>query len=267
MGFYNLETLKEDAKRCGVRVLNPDINASLEQCSVMESSLLLGFLSAQNLGRTGASDIVKARRQGGLFTSLGDVIERTGLRREALEKLALGGAFDALVSDRRAALWEIGLRYRAGNQPSLRLPVEQDMAQLPLFNQWEAMTGEYHTLGLYPGGHLMAFLRKYLDRDVLNSQQVLEFEEGAEVTVAGLVVRRQQPHARAVFITLEDEFGHTPLVVWPTVYERYRLALRDPVLIMRGEVSRRDSTFNIIVKQVQKVQIQERDLPKAKNWQ
>ena len=267
MGFYNLETLKEDAKRCGVRVLNPDINASLEQCSVMDGSLLLGFLSARNLGRTGASDIVKARRQGGLFTSLGDVIERTGLRREALEKLALGGAFDALVPDRRAALWEIGLRYRAGNQPSLRLPVEQDMAQLPLFNQWEAMTGEYHTLGLYPGGHLMAFLRKFLDRDVLNSQQVLEFEEGAEVTVAGLVVRRQQPHARAVFITLEDEFGHTPLVVWPTVYERYRLALREPVLIMRGEVSRRDSTFNIIVKQVQKIQIQERDLPKAKNWQ
>ena len=28
MGFYNLETLKEDAKRHGIRVLNPDINRS-----------------------------------------------------------------------------------------------------------------------------------------------------------------------------------------------------------------------------------------------
>ena len=28
MGFYNLETLKEDAKRHGVQVLNPDVNRS-----------------------------------------------------------------------------------------------------------------------------------------------------------------------------------------------------------------------------------------------
>ena len=29
MGFYNLETLKEDAKRHGITVLNPDINKSM----------------------------------------------------------------------------------------------------------------------------------------------------------------------------------------------------------------------------------------------
>jgi len=26
MGFYNLETLKEDARRHGIQILNPDIN-------------------------------------------------------------------------------------------------------------------------------------------------------------------------------------------------------------------------------------------------
>ena len=34
MGFYNLETLKEDAKRHGIRVLNPDINRSVEECVI-----------------------------------------------------------------------------------------------------------------------------------------------------------------------------------------------------------------------------------------
>ena len=34
MGFYNLETLKEDARRYGVTVLNPDINASSEKAIV-----------------------------------------------------------------------------------------------------------------------------------------------------------------------------------------------------------------------------------------
>ncbi len=268
MGFYNLETLKEDAKLWGIAVLNPDINASDELCRIKDESLLLGFLNVRDVGRAGAAAIVAARRMGGPFTSLADVIERAGLRREALEKLAVGGAFDALTPDRRTALWEIGLRYRpGGNQRPLSLPVAQDMAQLPMFSEWETMTGEYYTLGLYPGGHLMGFLRQYLPPHVLNSEQVLAFDEGDEVTVAGLVVRRQQPHAKAVFITLEDEWGHVSLVVWPSVYEQYRLVLREPVLIMRGEVSRRDDMFNIIVKQVERVPVLRRNVPQSKDWQ
>jgi len=39
MGFYNLETLKEDARRHGVPVLNPDINASVEKCIIASSAL------------------------------------------------------------------------------------------------------------------------------------------------------------------------------------------------------------------------------------
>ena len=34
MGFYNLETLKEDAKRHGITVLNPDINLSSDKCTI-----------------------------------------------------------------------------------------------------------------------------------------------------------------------------------------------------------------------------------------
>jgi len=34
MGFYNLETLKEDAKRHGIRILNPDVNGSQAKCVI-----------------------------------------------------------------------------------------------------------------------------------------------------------------------------------------------------------------------------------------
>ena len=113
-------------------------------------------------------------------------------------------------------MWEVGLRYRPGGyQQPLPLPVEQDMADLPAQSPWETMAGEYRTMGLYPRGHLMAMLRDHLPPGVSTSQEVLQLRDGAEVTVAGLVIRRQRPLAKAVFVTLEDEFGHTPLVVWP----------------------------------------------------
>ena len=266
MGFYNLETLKEDAKRHGVRVLNPHINESGAKCIIKDEALLLGFLNVKSVGETAAEAIVQSREKGGPFSSLGDAMQRTGLRREALEKLALAGAFDCLIPDRRAALWEVGLRYRpVGAQQALALPVEQDAADLPTLSDWEVMLAEYATMGLHPNGHFMAHIRPHLDPQVLPSDRVPGLEDGTEVTVAGLVIRRQHPGARAVFITLEDEFGHTPLIVWPDVFQRYRLVIREPVLKARGVVSRREGTMNVDVSHLESIRTGYA-LPKSKDW-
>jgi error-prone DNA polymerase len=266
MGFYNLETLKEDAKRHGIPVLNPDINASLEKCTIKGESLLLGFLQVRGFGAAGARAIVAAREREGPFISLADAMGHTGLKREAIENLIMAGALDSLVSGRRSALWEVGLRYRpAGQQRVLQLPVEQDMAELAQPSQWETMEAEYHALGLYPQGHLMAMLRPHLAPGVLTSQDVTDLPDAAQVTTAGLVIRRQRPLGKAVYITLEDEFGHIPLVVWPRAYERLRRALHESLLLVQGVVSRQEGTMNIVVRQARPIKGM-RDLLRARNW-
>ena len=165
MGFYNLETLKEDASRHRIGVLNPGVNASVEKCIITGGDLLLGLLNVKGIGEAAAQSIVAARTRGGPFSSLADAMERTGLHREPLEALVEAGAFDSLAPDRRAALWEVGVRYRPmGRQGVLPLPVEQDMAPLSPLGPWDATVGEYRTMGLYPRGHLMAMLRPRLGR-------------------------------------------------------------------------------------------------------
>ena len=266
MGFYNLETLKEDARRHGVDVLNPDINESQGKCIIKDESLLVGFLNVKGVGGTGSKEIVEAREDKGPFGSLADAMARTGLQRETIENLVMAGTFDSLVPDRRTALWEVGLRYRpVGAQLTLSLPVEQDMTDLPSLSQWEVMLAEYRTMGLHPNGHFMAHVRPHLDKGVLPSDEVADMEDGTEVTVAGLVIRRQHPGAKAVFITLEDEFGHVPLVVWPPAFERYRLVLGEPVLKVRGIVSHREDSMNVVVSHVESIETAY-DLPKSRNW-
>ena len=276
MGFYNTETLKEDAKRHGITVLNPDINHSREGCIIRNESLLLGLRYVRGMGGVAASQAVSLREQGGPFKSLAEAMERTGLQREVIENLVIAGAFDTLdvgvaeveeKTGRRQALWEVGLRYQAINtQQRLPLPVEQDMAKLPEQSEWETMGEEYRILGLYPEGHLMSTARPYLRRDILSSRDIEAKADGDIVTVAGLVIRRQRPLAKAVFLTLEDEFGHIPLVVWPGEFAKYRQVIREPLLIIRGEVSRRDGTMNIVVKHVKPMPAIN-NLPKAKSWQ
>ena len=266
MGFYNLETLKEDAKRHYIDVLNPDVNRSLEGCVVEGDAMRLGFLHVAAVGPAAARAIVEAGERNGPFKSVADFMERTGLLRQALDNLADAGAFDSLVDDRRAVRWEIGLRYRpVDGQTALSLPTSQDMVALPQLTAWEEMEGEYRTMGVHPRGHVMARLRKRLGPSVTTSRNVEDLQDGVEVTVAGLVIRRQRPLGKAVFITLEDEFGHTPLILWPRVYERYRQVLKESFVVVRGIVSRRDGTMNVVASQAWALSALP-VAPKAKNW-
>ena len=226
----------------------------------------MGLLNVKGVGEAAATAIVQERALNGTDVSLADFMRRTGLQREAIDNLLLAGAFDSLTPARRQAMWEAGLLYRpAGAQLALPLPVDQDMADLPSITPWESMAGEYQTMGVYPGGHLMAHVRPHLPKEVIPSHDVPDLEDGKNVTVAGLVIRRQRPLAKAVFITLEDEFGHVPMIVWPAVYERYRLVLREPVLLARGVVSRRDGTMNIVLTHAESLEMLV-DTPRSKNW-
>ena len=167
---------------------------------------------------------------------------------------------------RRETKWEVGLRYRpVGRQLAFELPVEQDMVALPEASEWDVMKGEYQTLGMYPRGHLMEKLRPHLPPDVIRSIDIRDLEDGDSIRVAGVVIRRQRPLAKAVFITLEDETGHTPLVIWPDVYQRVRRLAREAILLCRGTVSHREGTLNVVVSTVQPVPTDISSL-KSKDW-
>jgi error-prone DNA polymerase len=266
MGFYNLETLKEDARRHGIQVLNPDINKSRTRCIIENNALRLGFLNVLELGETSAAAIEKAREKQGAFPSIGEFLERTGVLEEVAFNLASAGAFDSLEMNRRRVKWEIGLRYRPVNsQLALGLPVKQDLVELESPSDWEKMRGEYSVLSLFPAGHIMARLRSSFGKNVCCSKDIEKMADGAKVIAAGLVIRRQRPLGKVVFITLEDEFGHIPLMVFPQVYELHEHQFKSPFLKIKGTLCRREGTHNVVVTEVEPFKALEK-VPESKDW-
>jgi len=265
MGFYNLETLKEDAKRHGIRVLNPDVNRSRSNSVIEDGALRLGFLHVLGLGQASARAIEKAQKDRP-FASIGDFLERTGVLLETAFNLAGAGAFDCLEPNRRKAKWEIGLRYRPINsQLPLPLPVEQDMIELAGPADWERMREEYGVLSLFPGGHIMGKLRHRFNGGFFTSRDIENLGDGAQVKTAGLVIRRQRPHGKVVYITLEDEFGHIPCLAFARVYERYEHQFRSAFLAIGGRLSRREGTHNVVIQRVQPFSALEK-VPQSKDW-
>ena len=152
MGFYPMETLKQDARRFGVPFLNPCVNRSDAKCAPMGDAVLVGLRFVRDVGEKGADGILRERKRGGAYTGAGDLARRVGLKPQAIESLVMAGAFDALTSNRRQALWEAGLhpRPRRNGQAALPASTDASVPQLADFTDAEKMAAEYAVLGIYP---------------------------------------------------------------------------------------------------------------------
>ncbi len=257
MGFYPLETIKEDARRFGVTFLNPCVNRSHVRCIPDDGFLLLGLGIIKDVGEESARAMVDEREMHGLYTCPADLVRRTGLKPRAVLSLALAGALDGLNPNRREALWEAGLSTRPTRRGQRAFPVsvEDGVPDLTDFTPFDRMAGEYRVMGVYPKGHLMEFVRPGLSADVLPASAVEDVEEGREILVAGWPVARQHPRGKegTVFVTLEDETGDVQLILWPRVFARHRGELRSNVLLAKGVVSRWDGTTNLVVSELRRV--------------
>ncbi|MDP9365867.1 MAG: DNA polymerase III subunit alpha, partial [Chloroflexota bacterium] len=102
MGFYPPHVLTNDAKRHGVRVLPPDVNASGVRCSVDGNAVRIGLGFVAELGEEAATRLVAERAANGRYRSLADLVRRVPLRIEAAENLvAVGAAADCFGLGRR----------------------------------------------------------------------------------------------------------------------------------------------------------------------
>ena len=269
MGFYPMETLKEDARRFRVPFLNPCVNRSRVRCTPSDGSVLLGLKLIKDVGAEYAGTIVSERGRGGPYSGAGDLVRRTGLSPAAAESLVLAGALDAITPSRREALWDAGLSTRPSRNGQRALPasMEDGIPELSDFTAYEKMAGEYMTMGIYPRGHLMEFVRPTLGPGILPAAEVEGRCDGEEVVVAGWPVARQHPRGRngTVFVTIEDETGDVQLILWSRVFARCRARLRSRVIQATGQVSRWDGTTNIVVSGIETIDTRV-PMPAAHDW-
>ena len=76
-----------------------------------------------------------------------------------------------------------------------------------------------------------------------------EPRNGARVVVAGLVLVRQRPGTAkgVIFITLEDETGVANVVVWRSMYEKFRRAvIAGRLLRVTGKLQRENGVAHVV---------------------
>ncbi|HEX5972672.1 MAG TPA: PHP domain-containing protein [Gemmatimonadaceae bacterium] len=285
MGFYAPGTIVEDAKRHGVEVRPADVtvskwDATLEpriaepaRTSTSPSAakpapaVRLGIRSVRGLGAAARTKLERALAERP-FTSVEDVVQRSGLDRRGLRHLAEAGALDGLLPDepdvrrRRAALWAVldAARGDAGPlAPRRRASRSEGAAPLPPMSRVELTEADYRMTGISLAGHPMIHVRDLLvPNGVRTARDLLRHgRDGETVATAGLVICRQRPGTAKgfVFLTLEDETGLINVVVTPQRFERQALLIsRTPLLLVRGVLQVEQKVVNVRAKQFRALQ-------------
>ncbi len=261
MGFYAPAQLVRDARNHGVEVRPIDVNRS-ELDSTLEPvqgstrhAVRLGLRLVAGLAENDALALVQARGEG--YRSPDEIARRAGCRRPALDRLAQADAFGSMQLERRQALWKASAL--DGKMPPLFLHsganlFEEPEVELPPLTPSQEVVKDYRATGLTLREHPLAFLRAGLQaRRVITAEQLGRTSNGKVVTVAGLVLFRQQPMTakNTIFLTLEDETGALNLIVWKHVHEKYRRAVYAGKLLgCQGVVQREGQVLHVVVNRV-----------------
>lgn len=252
MGFYSPQSLVADARRHGIVVHGPDVNASLAHATLAEAGtqVRIGLGVVRGIGTDLAERLVADREAHGPFASLLDLTARVQLSAAQAEALATAGAFDCFSISRREALWTAAAA--AGQRPD-RLPgvgVATQTPALPGMSAIELAAANVWATGVSPDSFPTQFLRADLDAlGVIPADQLLSVPDGTRVLVAGAVTHRQRPAtARGVtFVNLEDETGMVNVLCTPGVWQRHRrLAQTAMALLIRGRVQNASGAVTVL---------------------
>lgn len=104
-----LKVLMGECKRMGIRVLQPDVNASEERFSVQANGdIRFGLSAIKSVGSDAMARVTEERRKNGPYKSVYDFVKRTATgdcNRKNIEGLIKSGAFDSLTPDGNRAYY------------------------------------------------------------------------------------------------------------------------------------------------------------------
>jgi DNA polymerase-3 subunit alpha len=256
-----------ECKKMGIDVLPPDVNESFVEFAVVpgdKPQVRFGMAAVKNVGTSAVEEILRARAENGHFDTLEDFLSTVNSRivnRKALESLIKAGAFDRF-SDRSTLLSNLdAMTAYAG-----RLQKQQNSGQTDIFGMisddetehikpqlalaapavkydtHEQLMWERELLGLYLSKNPLEIYEDYLAEQTVPLNSIKPEHDGKNVTIGGAIADVREITTKngqkMAFVKLEDQFGETELILFPSSYQQtLGIWERDRVILARGKVN------------------------------
>ena len=256
-----------ECRRMGIKVLVPDVNESFARFTSVGTDIRFGMAAVRGVGSNVVDLIVKARDAKGTFESFHDFlrkVDQQACKKNVVESLIKGGAFDSLEHPRRGLL-QI---HAEAIDAVADVKKQEAMGQFDLFgsmgadddastnfevavppHEWpkrEKLAFERDVLGLYVSDHPLHGLEHVLasaaDTTIAGLLEENAYADKDVVTIAGILTgverkinKQGQYWAKA---TVEDLEGSVEIFIFARTYETVgHLVAEDQVVVVSGRVS------------------------------
>ncbi len=245
-GFYAPFAYLSEARRMGLQVLPPDINASELHYAGAGATLRVGLMQLQGLNRQAITALLRQRRQGGPFLSFADFLDRVAIDPADGMLLVKAGCFDACEGQARrpALLWQLLARQKRCDQDGSGLLFEPDNTGLPepcSYDEKTILNQELETVGMLLSRHPLALHRSEIDRlKPVRADRMAQWVGRYIVMIGWWVTGKtvQDKNGRPMeFVSFEDTTAIYDVTFFPRAYERFcRQLSRYRPYLLKGRV-------------------------------
>ena len=258
---YILETRQKE-----IMVLPPSINHSRYSFHVERSGIRYSLSAIKNVGAAALKEIYEARKRK-RFEDLFDFCIRVSAKavnRKTLEFLVHSGAFDEFGEDRAVLLASLDVAiehaqiFKPNDEDQFAL-FEDDMIPKPKYVQVDPISlenklaFEKEALGFYLSDHPISIY----DKSLKLSGAFLLYQLNPEMkrAVSGVYISalksiRTKKGDSMSFLTVSDSSGEMEAVVFPNVYKRFQIVLKQgSFVLIEGKVEEREGQLQFIIQQ------------------
>lgn len=267
-----------EAQKYGSTVLAPDINKSYLEYAPDGDNIRFGMAAIKGVGAPVVEAIIKEREENGDFKSIFDFCKRVDAKyvnKKSLEGLIKSGAFSNIEKSRKQlfenmehildvtskeakdkAMGQVSLFASLGGDDEFANAQYQLLGSDEEYTDKEIQQFEKEFLGFYVTSHPLFSLRDKIQfLKTHNVSELVEQEDGKEVTICGLITATRQiptkkdPSKFLRFITLEDLTGKAECVCFHKKLQEFGdILVVDEKVIITGKVQHRgEDQISILV--------------------
>lgn len=233
-GFYSTFAYLSEARRMGLAILPPDVNASDWAYRGEGERLRMGLMQVKTVPQELGAKIVEERTKNGSYRSFQDFLRRVGPEPAHTRALIRAGCCDSIAGEltRPALLWRL---YAGGDADSGPLPIPDDYAAAL------KRAHEMESFGFLASRHPLTLYRKQIERlRPVPASQMHRFV-GRRITMVGWLITEKPVETKdglaMEFITLEDVTALYDATLFPEVYRRcHHLLSSNRPYVVRGLV-------------------------------
>ncbi|HEV8336796.1 MAG TPA: DNA polymerase III subunit alpha [Candidatus Polarisedimenticolia bacterium] len=280
-GYYSALAYVSEARRMGLEVLLPDVNASAMHYTGVShprpangraleaetsgppekrGSVRVGFMQVKGLKEATVEALLEERRRRGAFRSIADFLARVDADPSDVRLLIRSGCFDSIAGrrSRPALTWRLAAhadrRAATGRQPSLFEPERADLPEPPEVDGEKILREEADTLGFLVSRHPLTLYRRALSGIGTIAARDLGRHAGRRVTTVGWLITGKLVETRKgepmEFLSFEDTTDIYETTFFPRAYDRFcRILTNTRPFLLRGKVEADYSALTLTVEE------------------